>query len=148
MVNVVVDTSICEYINNYWYNNIIIDQSKYQEKLNIKYEIEIDIDCNETRKKCNDIRDTDINKSNYSRKYTENNSRERYRKQDSNNRINDEKKSCEHRIFQKCSNTNKNKGKMYDLSEKCRLHEHEFRERKVLLDSFSKPKLTSKEKLK
>ena len=50
-------------------------------------------------------------------------------------------KSGEYRIFQKYSNTSENKGKMHDLPEKCRIHEYNLRERKVLLDSFSKPKL-------
>lgn len=161
MINVIEYNLGCKYIDSYWLNNIIIDQSKNKnkEKLNNKYEIEIDIDNNEFNKKYN-IRNTDTDKSNDARndtgketrsdtrKYIKNNNRERHRKQDTHNRMYDKEESCEYRIFQECSRTNKNKGKMHDVSEKCRVYEYQSRERKVLLDSFSKSELTSKNKIK
>ena len=103
------------------------------------------------RTKYNDFKNTVITKSNNTRENTPNNYRTRYREQDSNNRKYDKEKSSEYRVFQECPNTNKNKGKMYDMSEKCRVHEHKSRERKILLDSFSKSNLikhNAKEKLK
>jgi hypothetical protein len=128
-----------EFNHSYWYNNIIIDQSK--EKLNNNYVNKIEIDNNEFRTKYNDFKNTVITKSNNTRENTPNNYRTRYREQDSNNRKYDKEKSSEYRVFQECPNTNKNKGKMYDMSEKCRVHEHKSRERKILLDSFSKSNL-------
>jgi len=141
MLNVIDNYLECKYINSYWLNNEIIDQNKKKEKLNNKYEIIIDCNSNDFKEKYNNIGDRDIDKSNIKRKYIKNNNREGYRKQDSNNRMYDKEKSCEHRIFQECPNTNKNKGKMYDLPEKCRVYEYRSGERKILLDSFSIAKL-------
>jgi hypothetical protein len=147
MINVKQDKSLCNFIESYWLNNLIIDHSKNisKEKLNNNYTIEINTNNNDYGEKYNDnVRNTNTNKSNNARKYSKNSSRERYRKQDTNIRMHSKEESCENRIFQKYSNTSESKGEMHSLPEKCRIHEYEFRERKVLLDSFSKPKLTEK----
>lgn len=139
-----------KYIDSYWKNNLIMDQSKskdslyeVKEKLNKNYKNKYCEDNNEYRKTYNDnFRYTDTYKSNNTGTNNQYNFRERYsRKQDSNSGMYTKEKSGEYRTFQKYSNTSENKGKMHDLPEKCRIHEYNLRERKVLLDSFSKPKL-------
>lgn len=149
-----------QYIDSYWKNNLIMDQSKnklnkdtktfnedslheLKEKLNKNYKNKTGEYNNEYRKTYNDnFRYTDTYKSNNTGTNNQYNFRERYsRKQDSNSGMYIKEKSSEYRTFQKYSNTCENKRKMPELSEKCRIHEYNLRERKVLLDSFSKPKL-------
>ena len=160
MLNVDKNYSNSKYIDSYWKNNIIIDQSKtiinenkilniddinkVQEKLNKIIKIYPPDNINDCTKKCNNnFRHTNITRSNITdSNYQYNIGKEYCRKQDSNCRITNKQKSCEYRTFQKYSDTGENKGEMYNLPEKCRIHEYNLRERKILLDSFSKPKLT------
>jgi hypothetical protein len=146
------------YIDSYWKNNLIIDQSKTKinenrnlnleddikkEKLNkiIKNKSSYDINDN-TEKKYNNFKYTDTIRSNNTGTNNKYYIREECsRKQDSNFRITNKQKSSEYRTFQKYSDTSENKREMHNLSEKCRIYEYNLRERKVLLDSFSKPKL-------
>lgn len=186
----------CDYINDYWKDNLIINQSKNnksnensnnltidinsyndfkkyiddlienpdellndtkkynneeyiddnlinKEKLNYNHKARISSNPNVFRKKYIDsYSDRNSNKSNNTRTNTQYYSGEGFsRKQDLYIRMHDKQKSGEYRILQKYSNTNEDKGKMYNLPEKCRIHEYVSRERKILLDSFSKPKL-------
>ena len=158
MLNVDKNYSDSKYIDSYWKNNLIVDQSKTKinenrnlnleddikkEKLNkiIKNKSSYDINDN-TEKKYNNFKYTDTIRSNNTGTNNKYYIREECsRKQDSNFRITNKQKSSEYRTFQKYSDTSENKREMHNLSEKCRIYEHELRERKVLLDSFSKPKL-------
>ena len=104
--------------DSYWYNNIIIDQSK--DKLNPD-EIEIDSQ-EESLKRYNAFRDTIILKSNV------------YEKQDSMKKVYLKGKTSDYsrKVFQK----------KYDSPPvKLRIEEYRQGERRILLDSFSKPKL-------
>ena len=150
MLNVDKNYSDSKYIDSYWKNNLIIDQSKTKinigdnkEKLNkiIKNKSSYDINDN-TEKKYNNFKYTDTIRSNNTGTNNKYYIREECsRKQDSNFRITNKQKSSEYRTFQKYSDTSENKREMHNLSEKCRIYEYNLRERKVLLDSFSKPKL-------
>jgi len=137
-----VDKNYCStsYINSYWKNNLNIDQSK--TKINIV----------DNKKKLEDIitrennlkNDTEENYDNF--KYTNiirtNITREGYNSnQYKYTGFTDNQESYEYRTFQKYSDTGKNKREKHNLSKKCRIYEYNQRERKVLLDSFSKPKL-------
>ncbi len=154
------------YINDYWENNLIIDQSKKlnnnieiniddkfydninkylyeeKEKLNNNYKIKSSNSNNEFGKKYNnDYRNTETNRSNNRGTITQYINREEYdRNKNSNFRMYNKEKSNEHRTLQKHFNTSEDKRKMHELSEKCRLHEYHNGKTKILLDSFSKPK--------
>lgn len=149
MLNVDKNFSDSKYIDSYWKNNLIIDQSKTKinlendkEKLNKIIKNKPRFDINDSEENYNDFKYTNIIRSNNTGKNNKYYIGEEYsRKQDSNFRITNKQKSCEYRTFQKYSDTGENKREMHNLSEKCRIHEYNLRERKVLLDSFSKPKL-------
>jgi hypothetical protein len=119
------------------------DNENIKEKLNNNYKAKTGMDLNVFRKKYVDnIRNSISDKSNNTRTNTFYYAREGFgRKQNSDNRIYDIQKSGENNIFQKHSNSCKDKRKMFSLPKKCRIYEYESRERKILLDSFSKPKL-------
>jgi hypothetical protein len=98
---------------SYWYNTIIIDQSK--DKL-IQSQIEMDSQ-DESRKKFNAFRETCILKPNV------------YEKQDSMKKVYLREKTSDY-------------SKKYDsLPVKTRIEEYRQGERRIILDSFSKPKL-------
>jgi hypothetical protein len=128
-----------DYIDNEDYDKNI------KEKLNNNYKAKIGMNPNVFRKKhVDNIRNSISDKSNNSRTNTICYHGEGFgRKQNSDNRMYDIQKSGEHNIFPKHSNSNKGKGKMFSLPKKCRIYEYESKERKILLDSFSKPKLIS-----
>jgi len=137
------------YIDSYWKNNLIIDQSKTKinigdnkEKLNKIIKNNTNSNINDTEENCNNFKYTSIIRSNNTRKNNKYNLREECsRKQDTNIRVTNKQESSEYRTFQKYFDTGENKREMHNLPEKCRIHEYNLRERKVLLDSFSKPKL-------
>ena len=114
-----------------------------KEKLNYNYKVNINVNTNDFRKQyVNSFRNSVSDKSNSSRKNSRYYSKEGSgRNQISNSRMYDKQKSIENRILQEHACSNKDKGKMYKLQKKCRIYEYESRERKILLDSFSKPKL-------
>jgi len=137
-----VDKNYCStaYINSYWKNNLNTDQSK--TKINIvdnKKKLEDIITRennlkNDTEEKYDNFKYTNIIRSNITRegynsnqyKYTGNTKKQ---------------KSSEYRTFQKYSSTGENKREKHNFYEKCRIYEYNQRERKILLQSFSKPKL-------
>ena len=145
-----------KYLDFYWKSNIIVNKSKTKineyrnlnlgddikkEKLNKINKNVNNLIINDSEEN-NNFKYTSIIRSNNTRKNNKYTLREEYsREQDTNIRINDKQKSSEYRTFQKYSDTSENKREMHNLSEKCRIHEHNLRERKILLDSFSKPKL-------
>lgn len=149
MLNVDKNYSDNSYIDSYWKNNLIIDQSKTKiniednkEKLNKIIKNKTSPNINDTEKNYDNFKYTNTIRSNNTRKNNKYNFREEYsRKQDTNIGFINKQESSEYRTFQKYSDTGENKREMYNLSEKCRIHEYNLRERKVLLDSFSKPKL-------
>jgi len=156
MLNVDKIYSDSKYVESYWKNNLIVDKSKTKINKHINLYLEDDIKkekLNKINKNVNNLiindseennnfKYTSIIRSNNTRKNNKYTLREEYsREQDTNIRINDKQKSSEYRTFQKYSDTSENKREMHNLSEKCRIHEHNLRERKILLDSFSKPKL-------
>jgi hypothetical protein len=138
-----VDKNYCNssYIDRYYKNNLTIDQSK--TKINIE---DIKEKLNKIIKNEPDIVEKEENYNNF--KYTINSSNNKYsfrdeynRKQDKNIGITNKQESSEYRTFQKYSDTGKNKREKHNLSDKCRIYEYNLRERKILLESFSKPKL-------
>ena len=114
-----------------------------KEKLNYNYKVNISVNTNDFRKQyVNSFRNSVPNKSNSSRRNSIYYSKEgSCRNQISNFRMHNKQKSCENRILHEHVGSNKDKGKMYKLPKNCRIYEYETRERKILLDSFSKPKL-------
>jgi len=137
-----IDKNYCSssYIDSYWKNNLNIDQSK--TKINIV----------DNKKKLEDIitrennlkNDTEKNYDNF--KYTNiirtNITREGYNSnQYKYTGFTDNQESYEYRTFQKYSDTGKNKKENHNLAEKCRIKEYHNNGRRVLLESFSKPKL-------
>jgi hypothetical protein len=152
--NIYNNTNLHNNLNNKIYNNLNndkdydnedYDNENMKEKLNNNYKAKIGMNPNVFRKKhVDNIRNSISDKSNNTRTNTICYHGEGFgRKQNSDNRMYDIQKSGEHNIFPKHSNSNKDKGKMFSLPKKCRIYEYESRERKILLDSFSKPKLIS-----
>jgi hypothetical protein len=141
------DEHLFETSNTLIYNNLIdkIDDDKiddkdnynynYKEKLNINYKINDSYRDNEYRKgKCR--RNSKSNSSDISKRNTVYCHRIKTGRQVvSDNRMFDEKISHQHNKLFNQSNTNNDKGKMYNLPKTSRLHEYEKRERKILLDS-------------
>jgi len=128
MLNVIDNYSNCKYIHSYWYNNIIIDLSK--DKLNPD-EIEIDSQ-EESLKKYNAFRDTIIKKSNICEK------------QDSMKKVYLKGKTSDYsrKDYSKRYSSQDTYSKKYDSPPvKPRVEEYRQGERRILLDSFSKPKL-------
>ena len=114
--------------DSYWYNNIIIDQSK--DKLNPD-EIEIDSQ-EESLKRYNAFRDTIIKKSNICEK------------QDSMKKVylNGKTSDYSRKDYSKRYSSHDTYSKKYDSPPvKSRVEEYRQGERRILLDSFSKPKL-------
>ncbi len=131
-----------DYIENEDYSSIK-ENNNIMEKLNYNYKARLCKYTNGFRKKYIDSFGNSVSdKSNNTRTNTIYYSGEgSNRKQVSNSGLYNKQKSSEHRILQKYPYTSQDKGKMYELPKKCRIHEYESRERKILLDSFSKPKL-------
>jgi len=125
------------YINHYWKNNLNIDQSY----------LEINIEDNKQKinRIINNEHHINLDKRNYNNSLYSSNSL--YNKCcDNNHRIeyidigmNNNKDTNKYIKFQKYSAPKKRE--MNHLSEKCRIYEYNQRERKILIDSFSKPKL-------
>lgn len=136
-------TNQTKYYNQTQYTNQTQYYNNIKEKLNNNYKAKLCINHNGFRKEyINSFGNSISDKSNITRTNSiyyfgdESN-----RKQVPNNRLYDKQKSSEYRVLQKSSYTGEDKGKMYKLPKKCRIHEYESRQRKILLDSFSKPKL-------
>jgi len=137
MINVDKMYSDSSYIERYWINNLNIDKSKTKINENRDLDLEDSIKKEKFNKKITNRKSYNINhtEENYDNfKYTNiirsNITREGY---NSNQ-------------YKYTGNTNKqksseNKREKHNLSEKCRIYEYNQRERKILLDSFSKPKL-------
>ncbi len=139
---------MCQHINN----KVIINHSsdtidnndfiEYKEKLNNNHKTSLSNNNNVVRKKYHDIGNSINDRSDNKRTHTINYIRSgSNRKKDSDFGMYDKQESCKHRNIQKNFDSGQNKREMYALPKKCRLHEYGSRERKVLLDSFSKPKL-------
>jgi len=137
-----VDKNYCSssYVDSYWKKNSVIEQSKTKINIEDRKKALEDI----IRKENNLKNDTEENYDNF--QYTNiirsNITREGYNSNQYKNTGNTNKqKSSEYRTFQKYSSTGENKREKHNLPEKCRIYEYNQRERKILLDSFSKPKL-------
>ena len=138
-----VDKNYCSssYIDSYYKNNLSIDQSK--TKINIEDRKKMVEDAirkennhkkNDTEENYDNFKNTNIIRSNITREGYNNN---QYKYTGNTNK----QKSSEYRTFQKYSSTGENKREKHNFSEKCRIYEYNQRERKILLQSFSKPKL-------
>ena len=133
------------YINDYWKNNLIIDNTKTSTK-NITEEVNKEfydnLDNNYTNKNnYNSNKNNNYTNSNYN-----SNNNNYYLKTTYNNQSQNEgyyKKPYENRNFHKNTNKeyNKNTNKEYTLPTESRNKEFYNGQRKILLDSFSKPKL-------
>jgi hypothetical protein len=125
--------------------NDIIDENdviEYKEKLNNNHKTSLRNNNNVVRKKYHDFGNPIDDRSDNKRAHTISCIRSgSNRKKDSDFGMYDKQESCKHRNIQKNFDTCQNKREVYTLPKKCRLHEYGLRERKVLLDSFSKPKL-------
>ena len=154
------------YINDYWKNNLIIDNTKTSTK-NITEEVNKEfydnLDNNYTNKnnyntnknnnytnKNNNYTNKNNYNSNKNNNYTNSNynsnNNNYYLKTTYNNQSQNEgyyKKPYENRNFHKNTNKeyNKNTNKEYTLPTESRNKEFYNGQRKILLDSFSKPKL-------
>jgi len=139
MLNVDKNYSDSSYIDMYWKNNIIIDQSKTRINENRNLSLEDDIK-KEFLVKLNNI----IKNKHYKNTYNDNrvnnynnsnviipNTYNKYDNQYSSNKT-------QYRSNYKKYNKDNNE---YGLQTNCRIKEYNLQERKILLDSFSKPKL-------
>jgi len=126
------------YLDNYWKNNLYIDQSYC--KINIE----------DNKQKINKIIENEhrinLEKRNYNNsQYSSNRLNNKFG--DNNHRIQyidigmcNKQDTYKYRKFQKYSEP-KIKRENNNLSHNCRINEYNQRERKILLDAFSKPKL-------
>jgi len=128
-----VDKNYCSsaYVDSYWKKNSVIEQSKTKINIEDRKKALEDI----IRKENNLKNDTEENYDNF--EYTNiirsNITREGYNSNQYKYTGNTNK--------QKYFKGHENKREKHNLSEKCRIYEYNQRERKILLDSFSKPKL-------
>ena len=139
-----IDKNYCDssYIEQYWKNNLIIDQSKTKINQNRNRSLEDDIKKenlykliknteNKHKKTYKDNRVYNYNNSNVIIPNTIYNNQE--------NTYNNQKKTY---------NYYNKKNKEYTLPKKPRCKEYNLLERKILLDSFSKPKLLYESNIK
>jgi len=149
MLNVDKNYSDSSYIDMYWKNNLIIDQSKTRINENRNLSLEDDI------KKENLVKINNIIKNKHNKKpYTDNrvynynnynnsnviipNTYNKYDNQYSSNKT-------QYRSNYKKYNKDNNE---YGLQTNCRIKEYNLQERKIILDSFSKPKLLYESNIK
>ena len=117
-------------IDDYWLNNIIREKQngKYTDKINNKYEIELDMDADKFIKKSY-IDDRDIVRTHVS-------STERYGKQNAHFGMH---------YYPEKSTRHDTSRKIYDyLESKCRVHEYRSGERKLILQANSKKDIFGK----
>jgi len=119
------------------------NDNKLKKKLNNNCKYSNSNIVNESKYQYNHyFRNSKLDKSNMSRTNSNDNSRKEFNRiKNTTNRVFIEQKSNKYiSIYQKaCFNFNKRT--MQTLPKNSRIHEYASRERKVLLDSFSKPKL-------
>jgi hypothetical protein len=137
-----VDKNYCDssYIDMYWKNNIIIDQSKTRINENRNLSLEDDIKKEnlyffikniENKQNKNIYKDNRVHNYNKSNVIIPNTIYNNQQKTIYNN----------HQNTYKNNNYYNKKNKEYTLPKKSRCKEYNLVERKILLDSFSKPKL-------
>jgi hypothetical protein len=145
-----VDENYCDskYIDMYWKNNMIIDQSKTKINKNINLNLEDDI-IKENLYKSNKSSDYkyDINKTfnNSYNKHSNNNNFQthntiNYQNSYTSNKYDNQYSSNKTHYRSNYKKLNKDNNE-YCLQSKCRIKEHYRGEKRILLDSFSKPKL-------
>jgi alpha-galactosidase/6-phospho-beta-glucosidase family protein len=145
MLNVDKNYSDSSYIDMYWKNNINIDQSKTRINKNRNLSLEEDIK-KELLHKLNKNKNKHYkNTYNVNRVHNYNNSNviipntyNKYYNQYSSNKT-------QYRSNYKKYNKDNNE---YGLQTNCRIKEYNLQERKILLDSFSKPKLLYESNIK
>jgi hypothetical protein len=139
MLNVDKNYSDSSYIDMYWKNNIIIDQSKTRINENRNLSLEDDIKKEYLYKLNSNIKNKhNKNTYSYNRVHNYNNSNviipNIYNKYDNQFSSNKTQYRSNYKKYNKDNNE-------YSLQTNCRIKEYNLQERKILLDSFSKPKL-------
>jgi hypothetical protein len=141
MLNVDKDYCDSSYIQQYWKNNLIIDQSKTKINENRNLSLEDDI-----KKELDKNTEYKYNKKdNYNNKYSAN----IYKYSDNTNNkysANIYKYNVEHNNSYDATQNRgyyrkQHRNREHNLSTKTRIEEYNLKDRKILLDSFSKPKL-------
>ena len=146
MLNVDKNYSDSSYIDMYWKNNLIIDQSKTRINENRNLSLEDDIK-KELLYKLNKNIENKHNKKTYkdNRVHNYNNSNviipNTYNKYDNQYSSNKTQYRSNYKKYNKDNNE-------YGLQTNCRIKEYNLQERKILLDSFSKPKLLYESNIK
>ncbi len=146
MLNVDKNYSDSSYIDMYWKNNIIIDQSKTRINENRNLSLEDDIKKELLYKLNKNIKNKHYkNTYNDNRVHNYNNSNviipNTYNKYDNQYSSNKTQYRSNYKKYNKDNNE-------YGLQTNCRIKEYNLQERKILLDSFSKPKLLYESNIK
>ena len=138
-----VDKNYCDssYIDRYWKNNIIIDQSKTRINENRNLSLEDDIKKELLYKLNKNIKNKHNKKT-----YTDN----RVHNYNNSNVIipNTIYNNQQNTYINNNNNYTNKKNKEYTLPKKPRCNEYNLRDRKILLDVFSKPKLLYESNIK
>lgn len=145
------------YVTEYWMFNNIVDcgEVSNSQELDINIaisELELELLNEYEEEKLNNEYMNDNNNKYYGSQYNEfdsNNrkckntnypkSKGRNRNKNKSYRMYDETESCQHIYLQKTVSKNCNKGAVQELSKNSRLYEYRGSQRKIMLDSFTKP---------